>query len=253
MSELRLQKLLADRGIASRRAAEELIAAGKVTVNGQVVKQMGLKVNSAHDKITVNGQPLPKPPALRYLLLHKPVGYICSAKDERDKKSVLQLLPEDLTERIYPVGRLDYNSSGLLLLTNDGPLTNALLHPSRQIDKTYLAEVYGPISNGDLDKLAKGVDLEDGPTAPAEAKLLRRSKGTSLIEIKIYEGRNHQVRRMCEAIGHPVLRLRRLRFATLSLGNLKEGASRELRPAEIKLLKQAAQGSKPQSKPRVRK
>ena len=241
MAEIRLQKLLADRGVASRRAAEELIAKGKVTVNGQIIKEMGFKVNATQDKITVNGNPLPAPPALRYILLNKPVGYLCSAKDERDKKSVLHLLPEGLTERLYPVGRLDYNTSGLLLLTNDGALTNALLHPSRQVTKLYVAEIYGPISGNDLDKLAKGVELEDGLTAPAEVELMRRGKTSSLISLTIHEGRNHQVRRMCEAIGHKVIRLKRLRFASLSLGNLKEGQTRELRPAEIKQLKQIAE------------
>jgi pseudouridine synthase len=236
MAKQRLHKLLAERGLASRRAAEEIISAGRVTVNGRVVAEMGLKVDAATDIITIDGKPLPQQPRLRYILLHKPVGYLCSVKDEHGKKSVLSLLP-NTPERLYPVGRLDYDSSGLLLLTNDGALTHTLLHPSREITKTYLAEVAGPVSAAGLDKLRRGLPLPDGPTAPAHVTLLRRAQGASTLEITIYEGKKRQVRRMCEHIGHPVRRLIRLRLGPLSLGRLKAGEWRELSPREVRELK----------------
>ena len=236
MAEQRLQKLLAERGLASRRAAEGLISAGRVTVNGRAVTELGLKVNAAKDDITIDGRPLPPAPRLRYILLNKPAGYLCSAKDEYGKKSVLSLLPP-MAERLYPVGRLDYDSSGLLLLTNDGALTQALLHPSREVKKTYLAEVAGPVSAADLDKLRQGLLLDDGLTAPAQVTLKRRSVSASSLEISIHEGRKRQVRRMCEQIGHPVRRLIRLRLGPLGLGRLKPGEWRELGPREVQALK----------------
>lgn len=239
MAEQRLQKLLAERGVASRRAAEAMIAAGRVAVNGVIIREMGQKVDADQDQIAVDGQPLPALPHPRYILLHKPVGYLCSAQDERGKKSVLSLV-EGVNERLYPVGRLDYDSSGLLLLTNDGALTEALLHPSRQVEKTYAATVAGPVSAADLDKLRQGLILEDGACAPAHVVLKRRSQGSSLLEITIHEGRKRQVRRMCEAVGHPVTRLQRLRVGGLTLGGLKPGQWRELDPREVQNLKLGA-------------
>jgi pseudouridine synthase len=236
MTEQRLHKLLAERGLASRRAAEGLISAGRVSVNGSIVIELGLKVDAAKDSIIIDGQPLPEPPRLRYILLNKPVGYLCSVKEEHGKKSVLSLLPK-MPERLYPVGRLDYDSSGLLLLTNDGALTHDLLHPSRKINKTYLAKVAGPVSAADLDKLRHGLLLEDGPTAPAQVTLVRRAKSVSILEITIHEGRKRQVRRMCEQAGHPVRQLKRLHFGPLSLGRLKPGEWRELSPRELRELK----------------
>lgn len=235
MVEYRLQKLLAERGLASRREAEQWIAAGRVQVNGEIVREMGCKVDPQQDAIAVDGKPLPRQPRLRYILLHKPVGYICSAKDERGKISVLRLL-HGVEERLYPVGRLDFDTSGLLLLTNDGTLTHRLLHPSHQVAKTYLAELRGPASAGDLEKLRQGVELEDGITAPAEVKLKRRGKTSTELEITIREGRNRQIRRMCKAVGHPVLRLQRIRFGQLGLGGLKAGQWRDLSPQEVKKL-----------------
>ena len=243
MAEQRLHKLLAERGIASRRAAEELISDGRVAVNGQPITKLGSKVNAAKDSVTVDGQPLPKAPRLRYILLHKPVGYLCSVKDEHGKKSVFSLLPK-ISERLYPVGRLDYDSSGLLLLTNDGALTHALLHPSREVDKTYLAEVAGPISVADLDKLRNGLMLPDGPTAPARVTLVRRSISASTLEITIHEGKKRQVRSMCEQVGHPVRRLTRLRLGPLSLGRLQPGEWRELNQRELRELKKLG-GNRP--------
>jgi pseudouridine synthase len=248
--EQRLHKLLAERGLASRRAAEGLISAGRVAVNGNIVRELGCKVNAATDSVTIDGKPLPGPPRLRYIALHKPAGYLCSVKDEHGKKSVLSLLPH-LPERLYPVGRLDYDSSGLLLLTNDGALTNALLHPSRGINKTYLAEVAGPVSAADVDKLRHGLLLEDGPTAPARVTVLRRAQGASSLEITIHEGKKRQVRRMCEHIGHPVRRLVRLRLGPLGLGRLKAGEWRELSPREVQELKKL--GSNQQQRERKTK
>jgi len=245
MAEQRLQKLLAERGIASRRAAEAMIAGGRVAVNGAIVREMGVKVNEVRDHITIDDQPLPAMPRLRYILLHKPVGYICAARDERGKKSVLSLI-KGVEERLYPVGRLDYDTSGLLLLSNDGALTQALLHPARQVDKTYEAAVAGPVSAADLDKLRQGLILADGLCAPAQVVLKRRGQGGSLLEITIHEGRKRQVRRMCEAIGHPALRLRRLRLGSLSLGGLKPGQWRELNPREVRELKQEKKPEKKQ-------
>lgn len=237
MTEQRLQKLLAERGVASRRAAEAMIAEGRVAVNGRIVREMGLKVDAQRDSITIDGQPPPSQQNLRYILLHKPAGYICSAQDERGKKSVLSLV-EGVSERLYPVGRLDYDTSGLLLLSNDGAFTQAMLHPSHQVDKTYSALVAGPVSATDLEKLRKGLVLEDGPTSPARVILKRRGQNGSLLEITIHEGRKRQVRRMCAAIGHPALRLQRLRFGTLGLGGLKEGQWRELTAKEVRELQQ---------------
>lgn len=249
MAEQRLHKLLAERGLASRRAAEAMIAGGRVAVNGAVVREMGIKVDAARDHITIDNQPLPAMPRLRYILLHKPVGYICSAQNEREKKSVLSLI-EGVDERLYPVGRLDYDTSGLLLLSNDGALTQTLLHPARRVEKTYEAAVAGPVSAADLDKMRQGLILADGPCSPARVLLKRRGQGGSLLEITIHEGRKRQVRRMCEAIGHPALRLRRLRFGSLGLGGLKPGQWRELSPREVRELKQ---GIKPDIKQGMKK
>ncbi|MCL1975135.1 MAG: rRNA pseudouridine synthase [Firmicutes bacterium] len=236
MVKQRLQKILAEHGLASRRLAEGLISSGHVAVNGVIISELGFKADATVDSIIIDGQPLPKLPDLRYMLLHKPIGYLCSVKDEHGKKSVLSLLPK-MPERLYPVGRLDYNSSGLLLLTNDGALTNILLHPSYKAPKTYRADVSGPVSVADVDKLRNGVLLEDGPTAPARVNVLRRAQGSSTLEITIYEGRKRQIRRMCQQIGHPVRQLIRLRFGPLSLGQLKPGQWRELNSHEVRVLK----------------
>ena len=237
MAEQRLQKLLAERGLGSRRSAERLISAGRVTVNGSVAAQLGVKVNDALDNITIDGQPLPKLPRLRYVMLNKPTGYLCSVVDEHGKKTVLSLLPPQ-PERLYPVGRLDYNSSGLLLLTNDGTLAHKLLHPANEVKKTYLVKVAGPVSAADLNKLRQGLLLEDGPTAPAQVELIRRGSSRSILEITMHEGRKRQVRRMCECIGHPVRQLTRLSFGALRLGRLKLGEWRELNPREVRELKE---------------
>ena len=236
MKNIRLQKFLAEKGVASRRAAEKMIEDGRVVVNGKVVETMGVKIDPAKDRVFVDGLIVKGDPERRYILLYKPAGYICSAHDDRRRRTVLDLIPE-VTERIYPVGRLDYDTSGLLLLTNDGDLTNKLLHPSQNVVKTYLAEVKGFPNRAALEKLRRGVRLEDGMTAPAEARILKKRQEGVLLELRIHEGRNRQVRRMLDAVGYPVLHLRRSSLAFLDLKGLKPGEWRELNGEEIGRLK----------------
>ena len=244
--QVRLQKVLAERGIASRRAAEQMILAGRVRVNHQVVTQLGVKVDPEQDVVEVDGKVLGKPERLRYLLLNKPAGYITSAADERGRRTVLSLLT-GVTERVYPVGRLDYHTSGLLLLTNDGALTHALLHPSHHVDKTYHVSLTATPTAQELQQLRRGVMLEDGITAPAQVRLLRDRPGDCLLAVTIYEGRNRQVRRMLAAIGYEVKHLRRVGFAFLDLDKLAVGQWRELTPQEVARLRQISQGHAQQS------
>lgn len=232
----RLQKVLAHAGIASRRHCEELIMQGKVQVNGQVVRELGTKVDPTKDKILVEGRPVRTEQHV-YLMLNKPTGVITSVSDPRGRRVVTDLL-RGLKERVYPVGRLDYNTSGLLLLTNDGELANKLAHPSYEIDKVYRAWVKGVPTADKLGMLARGIMLEDGMTSPGEARLLKRDQGRALLEITIHEGRNRQVRRMCEAIGHPVLELERVRLGFLTLEGLATGQFRPLTSEEVSRLKQ---------------
>ena len=236
IEQIRLQKYLAERGVTSRRAAEKMIAEGRVAVNGSVITTMGAKVDPKRDQVSVDGEQINSLPRPRYILLFKPSGYICSAHDERGRRTVLDLL-QGITERVYPVGRLDYDTSGLLLLTNDGELTNKLLHPSHQVTKTYWADVEGVPDSQDLRRLRQGILLEDGITAPAQARIRRIKNGNASVELKIHEGRNRQVRRMMEAVGHPVRYLSRRELAFLNLDGLKVGQWRELNAKEITELK----------------
>ncbi|MCR4963788.1 MAG: rRNA pseudouridine synthase [Firmicutes bacterium] len=228
---IRLQKFLAERGVASRRAAEQMIAAGRVQVNGKTVTDMGVKIVPERDRVLVDGAEPPAPPQLRYILLHKPTGYICSVRDEKGRRTVLDLVPA--AQRLYPVGRLDYDTSGLLLLTNDGALTHALLHPSRQVEKTYWAETEAVPDESGLQRLRRGVYLSDGKTAPAKARIVKRLPDGAVVELTIHEGRNRQVRRMMEAINCPVRRLKRVSVAFLTLEGLPLGGWRELSPEEV--------------------
>lgn len=228
----RLQKLIAQAGICSRREAEKIILAGRVTVDGKIISELGTKANT-NQKICVDDKPLTFSAEKIYLLLNKPRGYVSTVKDERGRKNILELLGENFRERVYPVGRLDLNSEGLLLLTNDGDLTNALIHPRFEVRKTYRAKISGVVTGEKLDKLRAGVELEDGLTAPAEVYLL----GKNLVEVTIHEGRNRQVRRMFAAIGCDVKRLRRIKFAGLTLDGLKVGAFRALTAEEVARLK----------------
>lgn len=233
----RLQKLISMAGIASRRAAEKMIAEGRVTVDGQVVTQMGCLADPAKQRICVDGQPLAKRERLVYFMLHKPRGYISTAKDERGRRTVLDLLP-NIPERVYPVGRLDGNTEGLLLLTNDGTLMNGLLHPRHEIHKVYVAQVEGKVTAEAVGRLRRGVQLSDGMTAPAEVRVLGwdGEHGRTHLEIVLHEGRNRQVRRMCEAVGHEVRRLKRIGFAGLDLYGLRRGECRPLTKEEVSFL-----------------
>lgn len=233
----RLQKLISEAGIASRRAAEKMIAEGRVTVDGCTVTQMGVLADPAKQRICVDGKPLAKRERLVYFMLHKPRGYISTAKDEKGRRTVLDLLP-DIPERVYPVGRLDGNTEGLLLLTNDGRLMNGLLHPRHEIHKVYIAQVEGTVTADAVGRLRRGVQLSDGMTAPAEVRVLARDgvHGRTQLEIVLHEGRNRQVRRMCEAVGYAVRRLKRIAFAGLDLDGLRRGAFRPLTQEEVRFL-----------------
>ncbi|MFC0271541.1 23S rRNA pseudouridine(2605) synthase RluB [Metabacillus herbersteinensis] len=232
----RLQKVIAHAGVASRRKAEQLIVEGKVKVNGKVVKELGIKVGE-NDRVEVEGIPLEREEPV-YLLLYKPSGVISAVKDDKDRKVVTDFIPY-IKQRIYPVGRLDYDTSGILLLTNDGEFANALMHPRYEVEKTYVAKVKGVPSRESIKILERGVVLEDGKTAPAKVKVISfdKRKQTTILEITIHEGRNRQVRRMLEAIEHPVLKLKREQYAFLTLSGLSTGDSRELSPHEVKQLR----------------
>ncbi len=239
----RLQKVIAHAGIASRRKAEELIVDGKVKVNGKVVKELGIKV-SDQDRVEVEGIPLEREEPV-YLLLYKPTGVISAVKDDKGRKVVTDFFPY-IKQRIYPIGRLDYDTSGILLLTNDGEFANILMHPRYEVEKSYIAKVKGIPSREKIKQLERGIQLEDGKTAPAQVKVMSidKKKQTSIIELKIHEGRNRQVRRMLEAIGHQVVKLKREQFAFLNLNGLATGDSRELTPHEVKQLRFLAQHGK---------
>jgi 23S rRNA pseudouridine2605 synthase len=229
----RLQKVLAQAGLGSRRACEALIEAGRVEVNGEVAA-LGRRVDPEHDRVTVDGVTIPVRPGLVYYLLNKPARMVTTAHDPEGRPTVVDLVPAE--PRVFPVGRLDWATEGLLLLTNDGPLAHALTHPSQGVPKTYLAEVAGVPSRGALRQLREGVDLDDGPTAPAKARLAQATPTGAALEIVIHEGRNRQVRRMCEAVGHPVRRLVRTRFGPLRDHSLAPGQWRALTQAEIRAL-----------------
>jgi 23S rRNA pseudouridine2605 synthase len=229
---MRLVKYLAHAGVASRRAAEKLIASGRVCVEGELVTDPARDVG-ADSRVIVDGRELDGPERRVTLAVHKPVGVVSTARDTHGRTTVLDLVGAQAV-RLYPVGRLDADSSGLILLTNDGELANRLTHPSFEVDKTYRATLGGgPIGDDALRRLRAGVQLDDGPTAPAQA----RRVGEREIELTIHEGRNRQVRRMCDAVGHPVLALARVRFGPLSLDGLGEGEHRRLSDEELGLLR----------------
>lgn len=232
----RLQKVLSTRGWGSRRVCEDLIAAGRVTVNGEVAV-LGRRVDPEVDKVEVDGVPLGVKAGLVYYLLNKPVGVVTTASDPQGRRTVVQLVPEE--PRVYPVGRLDVATEGLLLLTNDGDLANRIAHPSHGVEKEYLAEVEGNVSGGALRRLRDGVELEDGITAPAKVS----QPNPGVLRLTIHEGRNRQVRRMCEAVGHPVRRLIRVRIGPLRDAQLQPGEWRELEQRELKALIEAVSGA----------
>jgi 23S rRNA pseudouridine2605 synthase len=233
----RLQKVLARAGIASRRMAEQLILQGRVTVNGPTVSALGTEVEPGRDVIAVDGQPLGGAEAAHYLVVHKPVGYVSSARDERGRPSVVSLVPR--LGRLFPVGRLDVESSGLLLLTNDGDLAFRLTHPRFQVAKEYDVVVRGRITPQAVTCLRTGVDLEEGRTAAAEVSVVEADDEQSRLAIVLRQGWKRQVRRMCAVVGHPVVTLRRVRLDGLELGSLEPGRWRALTPAEVERLKGA--------------
>lgn len=235
MEEERLQKYMARCGVSSRRKAEELILNGCVKVNGAVITELGTKVNPEKDVVAVENKIISEAKEFIYIKLYKPEGYVTTVKDQFGRKTVLDLI--NIKERIYPIGRLDYNTSGLLLLTNDGDLANKLMHPKFHIYKTYIADVEGKISDKAIMKLKSGVKIEDYKTAPARVNLIKYNGSNSIVQISIYEGKNRQVRKMLQEVGHTVLTLKRISFGKINLADLKPGAWAHLSEEEIKFLK----------------
>ena len=248
---VRLHKVLAAAGVASRRAAEELIRAGRVKVNGTVITRLGSLADPARDKIEVDGRPVGRPRRARYYLLYKPRGVVTTTRDPHARHTVSELVPDG--ERLYPVGRLDAASEGLLLLTNDGASTHALLHPSFGVPRTYRVSVDGSPTNETLRRLAEGIELDGRRTAPCQVAVLRRDAEHCVLEFELGEGRRRQIRRMLKAVGHPVRRLVRTHFGPLALGGLEPGEYRPLEAAEVKALRalvaQAERLSKKQHRP----
>lgn len=233
----RLQKVMAEAGVASRRKSEKLIQEGHVKVNGQVVTLLGVKVSSK-DEVSVDNVPLSRQ-RLEYYLLNKPRGVVSTAHDDKGRKTVVDILADDVNTRIYPVGRLDYDTTGLLLLTNDGELANKLTHPKYEVDKTYVAKVKGLVVNDDLKQLRLGVLVDGRKTKPAKAKVnsTDTKKNTSIIQVTIHEGRNHQVKKMMKAIGHEVIKLHRESYGFLTLAGVPGGQWRKLKTSEVNELK----------------
>lgn len=234
--EERLQKVLAHAGVASRRSCEELIMSGKVKVDGKTITELGVKVDPHKSLIEVEGKPITGKEKEKYILLFKPAGYVSTVYDPQKRRTVMDLI-NGVNERVYPVGRLDYETSGLLVLTNDGKLTNELIHPSREVKKTYRTMVKGIPTGRSLGQLASGIMLEDGKTAPAEVKLKKIENGNALIDITIHEGKNRQVRRMFQAVGHNVIWLKRIAFGPLKIEKMKPGEWRYLTNQEVLALK----------------
>lgn len=256
----RLQKLLSQAGVASRRAAERLIAEGRVKVNGQTIREMGVKADPAIDDVRVDGRRIRAPQPLRYILLYKPAGYVTTRSDPQRRSTVMDLLG-DVREYVYPVGRLDYDSEGLLLLTNDGDLAAMLTHPRHGVERTYEAHVAGMPDEKALERLRRGIPLDGKRTRPADVVLLKdrsgpanrvrhqqdRERHGSVLRITIREGRNRQVRRMCDAVGHPVRRLKRTGIGPIADRRLRPGEWRDLTDAELRTLRDRA--SRPTSTP----
>ncbi len=239
----RLQKILSRAGVASRREAEGIIAAGRVAVNGTVVTELGSKADPDRDRITLDGKPVRPKTEKIYILLNKPSGYMTTLRDPEGRPVVTDLL-KGVGERVYPVGRLDYNTEGLLLLTNDGDWANRLMHPRHEVEKEYLVKVRGRVSPEQLKRLAGGVELDEGSTAPARVKVVHESERNSRLSITIHEGRYRQVRRMCEAVSLSVASLKRIRYGFLDLGDLKPGEFRRLAPQEVQRLAVSESGRK---------
>ena len=231
---MRLQKYLASCGVASRRRAEEMIAQGLVTVNGVTVQEMGIQVEES-DEVAVEGRVVKPEGDKRYILYYKPVGEVTTVSDPEGRPTVLDHF-RDYPVRLYPVGRLDFDSEGLLILTNDGEMTQRLTHPSHEVEKRYIARVSNELGANELHQLRSGVFLDGQKTAPAKVSVLRKDSFSTDILISVHEGRNRQIRRMVEAVGHEVVRLKRVQYGSLALGNLERGQWRELTPQEVEAL-----------------
>lgn len=235
--EIRLQKLIASTGLSSRRKAEMLIASGRVSVNGRVVTELGTKVDPERDHVKVDGKHLTSAQPFVYLVLNKPKNVMSTLDDPGGRTTVKEFL-HGVSVRVFPVGRLDFDSEGLMLLTNNGDLAQALLHPRYQVPKTYLIKVKKVLTDEEIKKLERGIRLEDGMTGPAYVKKVKKAEQNSWLEITIREGRKHQVKRMLEAVGHPVLKLLRVRMGPLSLGDLAPGEFRFLSDREANALRE---------------
>ncbi|MFW2488926.1 pseudouridine synthase [Clostridium chromiireducens] len=232
--EERLQKYMASCGVASRRKCEEIIAEGKVKVNGVLVNEPGIKIDPSKDIVEVDGEIIKKEENKVYIMLNKPEGYISSVKDEKGRTTILDIVKT--TERIYPIGRLDYDSSGLILLTNDGEIYNKIIHPRVELIKKYIAVVKGEILEKDIQKFEIGIDIGGYITAPATINVLSYDRNVSTVEIGIHEGKNRQIRKMCAALNHEVLSLKRIAVGEIKLGYLKRGEYRKLSKEELEYI-----------------
>lgn len=255
--EIRLQKIIAGSGLASRRKAETLIAAGRVTVNGKVVTELGTKVDPERDHVKVDGKHLSDAQPFVYLMLNKP-KHVMSTLDDPGGRPTVKDFIRGVSVRVFPVGRLDFESEGLMLLTNNGDLAQALLHPRYHVPKTYLIKVKRILTDDEIRQLEGGVKLEDGMTGPAQVKKIKKAEQNSWLEVTIREGRKHQVRRMLESVGHPVIRLTRVKMGPLSLGRLESGEFRFLTDREANALRESVgervaaieRGEEPATKPK---
>jgi 23S rRNA pseudouridine2605 synthase len=236
----RVQKIISAAGITSRRAAEELISEGRVRVNGKVVTELGTKADASKDHIKVDGKLINPRQPLTYIMLNKPEGFVTTMSDPEGRPTVQDLM-KGVKVRVYPVGRLDYNTVGLLLMTNDGDFAHLITHPKHEFPKTYLAKVKGVVEDARIKELEQGVYLDDGRTAPAKIKKVRKEEANSWLEITIHEGRKRQVRRMFDRVGHSVIRLKRIKTGNLTLGDLPEGSYRYLASAEVQGLREASE------------
>ncbi len=239
MEKIRLQKYMADCGVASRRKAEDMIRAGRVKVNG-ITANIGDKIDPKKDKVSVNGRKLTHEEGPVYLMLHKPRGFVTTMSDEMGRKCVAELV-SDVNNRIYPVGRLDRDSEGLLLMTNDGAFANAMMHPKHHVPKTYRVTVRPSVTEQQLTAITVGMVIDGQRTAPAEVHVIQREEGRVVLEIILYEGRNREIRKMCESLGLEVARLKRIAVGGVKLGMLQQGKWRMLTPVEVKKLMDAAE------------
>ncbi len=249
MTEVRLQKAIAEAGLMSRRKAEVAIREGRVSVNGGVVTEMGVQVDPERDDIRVDRQQLTHAAAKSYILLYKPAGCVTTASDPQGRKTVFDFLPRS-NARLYPVGRLDYDAEGLLILTNDGELAHRLQHPRYGVEKVYDVKVMGRPNNEALRRLRTGIDLEEGKTAPARVSVLRLLSNATWLRIVLHQGWNRQIKRMGEAVGHPVAKIKRVGYGPLTLGALVSGDSRPLTASEVEALHRLACLDRKQAKDR---